>query len=182
MSVPRESSTRVAWRRGGFVLIEVALVLLVGLLGAGLVLLLAGRFQQRGNCERYIHDLRIFSAAFADHFQQRQAWPATSGTGTTLPAELAETLRETNWFKGSSFGGTYGWVAPQPAGGGGPGPGWGGRGAVTLTAFAPGFPLTLRPVELLRIDRQIDDGNLATGRFRAGFNGWPVFLVETPKR
>jgi len=28
----------------------------------------------------------------------------------------------------------------------------------------------------------IDDANLATGRFRTGFNGWPVYLLEAAKR
>jgi len=54
-------------------------------------------------------------------------------------------------------------------------------GAVTLTAFSPSFPLTLVESDLIYIDRKIDDGNLATGRFRTGFNGWPVYLVEALK-
>ncbi|MBI2498294.1 MAG: hypothetical protein HYV75_10425 [Opitutae bacterium] len=71
-------------------------------------------------------------------------------------------------------------MAPEPAGAAasGPGRGWNGRGAVTLTAFAPDLPLTLDNTDLLYIDGQVDDGNLATGRFRTGFNGWPVYLVE----
>ena len=58
----------------------------------------------------------------------------------------------------------------------------GGRGVVTLTAFVPQFPLTLTRADLQRIDRLIDDANLATGRFRTGFNGWPVYLLEAAKR
>lgn len=187
MSARRLNSMSVAWRRRGgrlrgFVLLEVGFALLVVVLGAGLVLTLAGRFQQRRNCDHYIQDLRIFSTAFEDHFQQRKTWPPASNAETALPPDIAEALKDTNWLKGSPFGGSYGWVAPEPAGGGGPGREWRGRGAVTLTAFSPSFPLSLHQADLLYIDGQIDDGNLATGRFRTGFNGWPVFLVEAAKR
>ena len=54
----------------------------------------------------------------------------------------------------------------------------GSPGRITLTAFSPHFPLTLTRSDLLALDRQIDDGDLTTGRFRTGFNGWPVYLVR----
>ncbi len=171
-------------RPRGFVLWEVALALLVVVLGAGLVVILAGRINQRRNCTRYIGDLRVLSAAFEGYYQQYGNWPPSSNADVALPADLEEALKATNWLKGSPFGGSYGWVAPAPAAAAGNGPGheWEGRGAVTLTAFSPSFPLTLDKADLLFIDRQIDDGQLATGRFRTGFNGWPVYLVEAAKR
>ena len=70
---------------------------------------------------------------------------------------------ESNWAEGSPFGGSYGWD---------------GRGGILVTAFSPGFPLALTRAELREIDRRLDDGNLGTGRFRSGFNGWPVYQVE----
>jgi len=179
---PRGARRRPGRRSRGFALLEVALALLLLVLGAGLALTLAGRFQQRRNCDRYIADLRIFSAAFEDYFQQTKTWPPTSEPDTPLSPDLAGALKETNWFKGSPFGGNYGWTAPGAAGEGILPRGWDGRGAVTLTAFSPSFPLALNPSDLLYIDRQIDDGDLATGRFRTGFNGWPVYLVGAAKR
>ena len=53
-----------------------------------------------------------------------------------------------------------------------------GNGAIIVTAFFPQAPLALSRADLLRIDAQLDDGNLATGRFRTGFNGWPVYTLE----
>ncbi len=186
MSSERQNFTDVAGRprgrrSGGFTLLEVALTLLVLGLGAGLILTLAGRIRQRQDCDTYIRDVRLFAAAFEHYHQRHQAWPAASSAEVPLPPDIAAALADTDWLTGSPFGGSYGWLAPVPAGGGS-GPGWGGRGAVTLTAFSPGFPLTVNQADLLYIDRQIDDGDLATGHFRTGFNGWPVFLVEAAKR
>ena len=180
MSARPQDSTDVAWRRGrrrdrGLVLLELALVLLVAALGLGLGLTLAGRAAHRRNCDNYIRDLRVFSAAFADYFQQEKTWPPGGSADVPLPAQLATTLNGTNWFRGSPLGGNYGWVAPFSADAA-------GGGVVTLTAFSPSFPLKLDRADLLYIDGQLDDGNLATGRFRTGFNGWPVYLVEAAKR
>lgn len=50
-------------------------------------------------------------------------------------------------------------------------------GAIALTAFSPNPPLRLTRADMAYVDRQIDDGNLASGRFRAGFNGWPVYTL-----
>jgi hypothetical protein len=50
-------------------------------------------------------------------------------------------------------------------------------GIIAITAFSPKAPLALTSKDLLYIDSKLDDGNLATGRFRTGFNGWPVYRV-----
>lgn len=165
----------------GLVLIEVALALLVLVLAAVLVFTLAGRFQHRRDCNTCARDLRAFAAVFDDYYQRHRTWPPSSYADTALPREIEEALKNTNWTKGSPFGGNYGWLAPEPNGAAA-GPGRSKPGAVTLTAFSPSFPLTLDQSDLLYIDRQIDDGDLATGRFRTGFNGWPVYLVEAVTR
>ena len=172
------------WRPRGFALEEVACALLLVLLSLGFALSVVEQMQRRRNCVNYIEDLRVIAAAFEHEHQQRNAWPPSSSAEIELPPDLAKALAGTNWLKGSPFGGNYTWVAPDPtsASTGDPGRGWGGRGAVALTAFSPDAPLSLRRSDLLFIDRKIDDGNPAAGRFRTGFNGWPVFLVEAAKR
>ena len=182
MTSHRRNSTGVAWRSRGFARLEMALGLLIVGFGTVLILTLAGRLQQRRACDDYIRDVRAFSAALADYYQQHKTWLPAMGGDAVPPPEIEEVLKGTSWAKGSPFGGDYGWVPPGGAAGSGAEPGWGGRGAVTLTAFSPGFPLKLAQADLLYIDRQIDDGNLATGRFRTGFNGWPVFLVGAAQR
>jgi type II secretory pathway pseudopilin PulG len=158
-------------------------MLLILVLAGGLVGEMLGRVRQRRRCDRFVADLRVFAAAFENHARQnRNALPAGAGD-STVPTGMEDRLKETNWSKGSPFGGDYGWLAAPPAGptteGAGP-PAIRG-GAIVLTAFTPRFPLELSRRDLLAIDARIDDGNLATGRFRTGFNGWPVYLVgENP--
>ncbi len=160
--------------RGGFARLEVVLSLSAFVLATSLGLLLLSQFQQRRRCDRFMADLREFSAVFQNSIPPDSGLTA-SGDDTALPAAIEGRLRATNWFKGSPFGGNYGWVAEYPARL--PGRKRPGTGAIALTAFAPSFPLALSPSALQYIDATLDDGNLAGGRFRTGFNGWPVYLV-----
>ncbi|MDD2764757.1 MAG: hypothetical protein PHE83_12375 [Opitutaceae bacterium] len=178
MNSPRQASSAAGQRSrrcqvGGFSLIEVGLVLLILVLAIWLAVDLLGRIQQRQRCDRFIADLREFAAAFQSYAQQHKAGlPADSGDAA-LPAGMEDLLKDTHWRQGSPFGGTYRWMAPDPAGSG-----HGRSGAILLTAFVPSLPLTLSRRDLLYIDAKIDDNNPATGRFRTGFNGWPVYLVS----
>ena len=167
MSSPRHNirimgGGRSGRRSSGFTSGEMLLGLLV--LGLAGVLLFTGlaRIRQQRKGDRFIADLQAFASAFDSYHQQHRAWPASTNGETKLPGELAAALAATNWDRGSPFGGSYGWD---------------GRGAVVLTAFAPAFPLDLTRADLLELDRRLDDGALATGRLRTGFNGWPVYLV-----
>ena len=184
MSSSWQASSADGWRsrrrRGaGFALSEAGLVLLIFVLAAGLVLLLLGRNQQRRRCDRFVADLREFATAFQSYAPQPKAGLPASTDDAAVPAGMEDLLKDTNWRKGSPFGGNYGWVAYDPAR---PPAAGSGRapdrsGAIVLTAFAPAFPLALSQADLRYIDATLDDGNLATGRFRTGFNGWPVYLV-----
>jgi hypothetical protein len=163
--------------------VETGLVLVILALAVWLAVELAGRARQRHRCDRFVAELRAFAVVFEDYARQnRGGFPAGTGDAA-VPAGLEDRLKENNWSKGSPFGGDYGWLAAPPAGptteGAGP-PAIRG-GAIVLTAFTPRFPLELSRRDLLAIDARIDDGNLKTGRFRTGFNGWPVYLVgENP--
>ena len=171
-------------RTRGFTLPELSLAALVLVLAAGLILSGMDRLRQRRNRADFVQDLRAIAAVFEDYHRQNNRWPPSSSAEIALPPALARAFAATAWAKGSPFGGDYAWIAPEPAGtlGHDLARSWGGRGVVTLTAFVPQFPLTLTRADLQRIDRLIDDANLATGRFRTGFNGWPVYLLEAAKR
>ncbi|MBI2518197.1 MAG: type II secretion system protein [Opitutae bacterium] len=167
----------------GFALVEIGFVLLIAVLGLAVLFTVAGRIRQRRDCDRFIHDVRLFSAALEDFRLKHQAWPPTCGPDDPLPPELAAALKDTRWAGPAPFGGRYGWVAPDPRAA--PTDAAAGRrnpGVIVLTAFHPGAPLTLGPADLRYIDSQLDDGNPASGRFRTGFNGWPVYQVESRER
>ena len=75
------------------------------------------------------------------------------------------------WQRSTPFGGSYEWRRDAKGGF--------SNGAIVVTAFAPSFPLTATRADLLRIDEALDDGDLTTGNFRTGFNGWPLYRVDT---
>lgn len=168
MSSPRHSLRILGWGPGrsrvsGFTLVELMLTLLVGVLAVALLFTWLGRERQHRGGARFIADLQEFATVFQDYKRLHRAWPPPSTGEIPVPRGMEEALVETNWAEPSPYGGRYDWD---------------GRGAVMLTAFAPAFPLELTRAELLALDREFDDGNLATGRLRTGFNGWPVYLVE----
>lgn len=162
MTALRHNRLTTAQRRDGrgLVLVEGLLILLVIGLAGALLFTIMGRIRHGVRLERFGAELRAHAAVIAQARAERGRWPASA-------AEAGPRLMAGGWLDGSDFGGEFGWVPPAA----------GRPGMITLTAFAPGFPLELTRADLLTLDRQIDDGDLATGRFRTGFNGWPVWLV-----
>jgi len=166
MSFLRQSD-RTIGRRGrrgaaGFTLPEVLLVLLVIVLAGVLFFTVTGRARQNQRREQFAAELQEFATLFQTYHREHRAWPPSTKGEVVIPKGMENVLVATDWAQGSPYGGSYGWDS---------------RGAVVLTAFAPAFPLELTRADLLAIDRQMDDGDPATGRLRTGFNGWPVYYV-----
>jgi hypothetical protein len=163
----------------GFTLLDAGL----GVLSVSLAVLLAvtssARREQAARCVQIGTELRTLAAAFQDFAIERSARPPSNVDGNAIPEGMEPFLRDTSWLAETPVGGHYRWTeAPAEAKDSS-----GGEllGSITITAFSPEPPLALTPADLHRIDVLIDDGNLATGNFRAGFNGWPVFLVRAKK-
>jgi Flp pilus assembly protein TadG len=150
-------SARRLQRRRGSLAIEMALVLLILMLGGWLAVEVIARVQQRQRCAAFTAELRELAQAI------QRLPPRTTADATALATALADT----KWSKGSALGGRYELISSS-----------GGERVIAVTAFAPDFPLKASRADLLRIDREVDDGDLATGRFRTGFNGWPVYRLE----
>lgn len=148
--------------RRGLVLGELLLCLLVFVLAGTLLFMGLGRIRHNARLGQFGAELQDFAKIFAQARTENGRWPATA-------ADAGSRLLDGGWADGSAFGGEYGWVPPGTAG---------RPGMITLTAFSPGLPLELTRADLLALDRRIDDGDLTTGRFRTGFNGWPVYLVD----
>lgn len=147
--------------RRGLVLVELLLILLVLVLAMVLLFMGLGRIQHQARLEQFGADLQAFTKTFEQARAENGRWPATA-------AEAGPRLQAERWAEGPDIGGEYGWVPPGATG---------RPGMIIVTAFSPNFPLELTRADLLAIDRGIDDGDLVTGRFRTGFNGWPVYLV-----
>ena len=177
MTLPR---TAKQWGRSrAFTLIEALLALGIAALVTALVISMVQRSRQRVAVDQLAEDLRIFSTAFQNYHHAQPSWPPSTNGESTIPRGMETALKGSHWLSSTPIGGSYGWVAPDTANASGEGEGakWGGSGAIVVTAFTPSFPLELSAADLAYIDTKLDDGNLATGRFRTGFNGWPVLLV-----
>lgn len=176
-------SNRPQRRCGGFTLVEVGLVLLALGLAIYIAVSEVKKIQHRAQRDRWVEDLQALAAAFETYRAKKGDWPPATSVEAAVPAGMESALADTAWGKGTPFGGSYEWIPPvrtkiedreagkAPASG----------GTIALTAFSPSPPLELTDEDLRYIDRALDDGNLATGRFRTGFNGWPTYLVN-PKR
>jgi hypothetical protein len=142
------------------VVVEVMLILLVFLLAIVLVALGAARLRSQARLHRLGAELQALAHGFEAARAEHGRWPTTA-------EDAGPAVMEAGWDNGPAIGGEYGWRAPVT----------GRPGMITITAFTPAAPLDITRGDLLAIDRAIDDGDLATGRFRTGFNGWPVYLV-----
>ncbi len=168
----------------GATLFEVTLGLLALVLAAYIAKSEYRKYQRRAQIDQFVADLRLFGGVFETHAQQKGAWPPATNPDIRIPLGMEAFLASTSWRAGPPFGGAYEWqpphqpvidesdIANKPAGGITP------PAFIAITAFSPHPPLTLTTGELRAIDARLDDGNLATGRFRTGFNGWPRYRIE----
>jgi hypothetical protein len=177
----------------------------LALLAFGLIAYIAAaqlrKFQHRAGRDRFVADLRTFATAFENFHAKTGDWPAATNPDAPMPRGMETVLASTPWLSGPPFGGAYAWMPPvrtttdkdpgqdlsqkeaepktdekEPAKTPVP------AGAIAVTAFSPGPPLSLTDEDLRYIDTKLDDGNLATGRFRIGFNRWPVYSVSPHSR
>ncbi len=152
-------------------------LLLVGLV---VVLALAAavstvqRHRHRALVDRLTEDLKLSAAGFRAHIQETGTAPADTVAGLA-PSGLGDHLKGVNWKLPTPVGGFYRWTnIPMTETGQMLPPG----GTISVTAFSRDTELNLTRDDLLELDRRLDDGNLQTGNFRTGFNGWPVLTVR----
>ncbi len=152
------------------------------LLLVGLVIVLAltaavstyQRYRHRAIIDRLTEELKISAAGFRTYIQETGTAPADTVAGLA-PNGMGDHLKGVNWKLPTPVGGYYRWTnIPMTETGQVLPPG----GTISVTAFTRGAELNLTRSDLVEIDRRLDDGNLETGRFRTGFNGWPVLTVR----
>jgi hypothetical protein len=145
---------------------EIVLVLAVFVAGVVLASTLFIRLRQNARNEHFAADLLARSAALEEYHNKTGRWPAAAWEGGA-PAGINAYLSGIVWSEESPLGGHYVWAPPA------------GRepGLLSVTAFDSDAPLKASPPDLRAIDIALDDGDLGNGRFRTGFNGWPVWRV-----
>lgn len=134
----------------GFTLVEImVVVVIIGLLAA-LAIPAFQRNQRASQNARAVNDFRIFAQAFEVYNTQNGSWPPNSGAGV-VPVGMSGEFKTDAWTAPrTSLGGRWNWDYNNPA----------------FTAGVSISNFTVSDAQLQEIDAKMDDGNLATGRFR----------------
>ncbi len=166
-------------RLRGFTLLGLGLAVLCVGLASYIALSEVRKFQHRSQREQFIEELRKFATAFETYRNTQGVWPVGTNGESKVPRGMETSLANSTWLSGPPFGGSYEWIPPArteattETAGQKPAP----VALIAVTAYSPRPPLALSLADLLYLDEKIDDGSLSTGRFRTGFNGWPVYHV-----
>ena len=148
--------------RSGFTLVEImVVVMIVGVLAA-LAIPAFSRARRNALATRTAQDFRTFEAAFEQYAMQNGHWPTDVNRGLVPPGMLPY-LRGTAYTQVTSVGGFWDWDLNQ-------------------FGFKAGISIVASDVDeaiVQRIDEILDDGNLATGRFRrTGGERFTLILEE----
>jgi hypothetical protein len=148
-----------------------ALAILLLAIGAALSAPAARRLAIERRSVRTVEDLRRFAEAFQAYASERGNWPPGTAAPGAVPEGMEAALAGTNWQHPTPIGGGYRWARHTVQ-----------RGerfqAAVLLAPLPGRKVTDDKDQLQAIDRDIDDGDLNSGRFRLGYRNYPVFVIE----
>jgi len=160
LSVPTINSERNA-RTMAFTLVEIMIVMaIVGLLAA---IAIPGFMRARENAQnsRYGSDIRVATTAFIQYSIDAGHYPADASPAI-IPNGMGEYLKNVHWTNLDVFGGKWDWDYEQ----------FGTKAGVST--YQPTASLS----QLKKYDAMIDDGNLATGGFRARDSGYISVIEE----
>ena len=157
-------------RRGGFSLLGFSIALFVISLLAALVTPAVKRALRHARSAATVDDLRAFATAFQNYAHARGDWPASTGVPAEIPTGMQNYL-STAWERPTPIGGFYTWATYSLQKGD-------RYRAVLLLSPVGAHQVSADRQQLTDIDRQIDDGNLATGNFLLGYRNQPFFVIE----
>lgn len=167
---PYSSITPLSRRRSrAFTLVEImVVVVIIGLLAAA-ALPAYRLITIRSRATTVVNDLRTFSTVFITYSLQNGRYP-DDGDPQVVPPQVAGQLPG-NFILPTPIGGVYKWNFDVPA------DGVPAKAALIIQAET-GNPIMDDLDQLEAVDKQIDDGNLATGNLRLGSTNSLVFIIE----
>ncbi|HVU24567.1 MAG TPA: type II secretion system protein [Opitutus sp.] len=155
----------------GFSLVELAVVVAIISIFLAIALPIGKHLVRQARSAAVINDLRVFSAAFQTYANEHGDWPDGDGSPGAFPSGMESYLRQTNWQRPTPIGGAYAWDPNSMQQGNHY------RAAIVIVS-TDDSPVTADAGQLLDLDRQLDDGNFATGNFLLGFQDEPVLVLE----
>ena len=123
----------------------------------------------RSRAASVVNDLRTFSTVFITYSLQNGRYP-DDGDPQVVPPQVAGQLPG-NFSQRTPIGGVYKWNFDVPA------DGVPAKAAIIIQAVS-GNALLDDLDQLETVDKQIDDGNLATGNMQLGSTNSLVFIIE----
>lgn len=152
-----------------FTLVEImVVVVIIGLLAAA-ALPAYRLITLRSRAASVVNDLRTFSTVFITYSLQNGRYP-DDGDPQVVPPQVAGQLPG-NFTQRTPIGGVYKWNFNVPA------DGVPAKAALIIQAES-GNPIMDDLEQLEAVDKQIDDGNLATGNLQLGSTNSLVFIIE----
>ena len=163
-TVSRRSQAATLRSPRGSIGVEIALALALVAAAIFLVWTISHRLGQNVRRDRFVEEFRALAVALEAAHQVNGKWPSAALEGE-VPAGLAAFLPEGKWPDPTALGGRFVWTPPlrgEPA-------------TLGVTDFTTDRSFVASRSDLQAIDAILDDGNLGAGRFRTGFNGWPIW-------
>jgi general secretion pathway protein G len=146
--------------QAGFTLTELMIVVaIIGLL-ATIAIPSFAHARERSLDVRFAADLRVAKDAFTEYAADHGKYPPDA-LPSVVPQGMADYLRRMDWTSPNTLGGQWDWDNAQ----------FGFKAGVSV--YRP----TASIGQMIKVDKLIDDGNLATGDFRSRSDGY-IGIIE----